>query len=267
MDSNESPADALDAIRREIDQIDENLLRLLDERFAAVEKVRVAKRGDLQSGNGSPMRPAREAMVLRRLVELHCPRVPTELRVRLWRAVISSSTLSQAPVSIHISAGLFNSARLRLLIRDHFGTTPEVSHSGEASVLDAIAANPGDVAVVAVDSPWLSAFLAGRAGRAQVIGCLPWMTAGPAIPQALVFGHGLPEATGADETVLITDGQLPRDFTPSPLWQTRIEGKRLTSLPGFLSEHNMPLVGLKRSNAPLALTLLGRYPSPLEDRS
>ena len=178
-----------------------------------------------------------------------------------------ASSLSQAPVSIHVSAGLFNSARLRVLVRDYFGATPEMTHAGEASVLDAIAANPTDVAVVALDSPWLDAFLAGRAGKAQVIGCLPWMTPPASLPQAFIFGHGIAEATGSDETLLITDGQLPRDFTPAPLWQTRIEGKRLTSLPGFLSEHNTPLINLKRSNAPLALTLLGRYPSPLEDRS
>jgi chorismate mutase len=264
MSNDGPPADALEAIRRDIDRIDEALLRLLDERFAAVERVRAAKRKDGGSGNGSPIRPAREAMVLRRLIEMEMPRVPADLRLRLWRAIVSSSTLSQAPVSIHVSAGLLNSARLRLLVRDHFGSTPEMGHSGEASVLEAIATNPGDVAVVAFDSPWLSAYLAGRAGRATVIGCLPWMAPSGTIPDALIFGHAVPEPTGADETILITDGQLPRDFTPSPLWQTRLDGRRLTSLPGFLSEHNQPLIGLKRSNAPLALTLLGRYPSPLE---
>jgi chorismate mutase len=267
MDNDVPPADALETIRREIDEIDAALLRLLDNRFAAVEKVRAAKNHKSQPGNSSPMRPAREAIVLRHLIEMDASRVPAELRLRLWRAIVSSSSLSQAPVSIHVSAGLYNSARLRLLVRDYFGATPEMCHSGEASVLDAIAANPGDIAVVALDSPWLDAFMTGRAGKAQVTGCLPWMAPPASIPQAFIFGHAAPEATGGDETVLITDGQLPRDFTPSPLWQTRIEGKRLTSLPGFLSEHNTPLIGLKRSNAPLALTLLGRYPSPLEDRS
>jgi chorismate mutase len=267
MDNDAPSADSLESIRSEIDRIDEALLRLLADRFAAVQQIRSAKRQDGPAVNNSPIRPAREALVLRRLMELDAPLVPFELRLRLWRAIVSSSTLSQAPVSIHVSAGLFNSARLRVVVRDHFGAIPEISHGGEASVLDAIAANPTDVAVVALDSPWLDAFLSGRAGRAQVIGCLPWIAEAGTIPAAFVFGHAAPESTGDDETILLTDGQLPRDFTPSPLWQTRIEGKRLTSLPGFLSEHNQPIIGLKRSNAPLALTVLGRYPSPLEVRS
>ncbi len=266
MDKEVPSTDALDAVRREIDGIDEALLRLLGERFAAVEKVRAAKRQNSPAHAASPIRPAREASVLRRLIEMDAPTVPHELRMRLWRAIISSSTLVQAPVAVHVSAGLFNSAKLRILVNDYFGATPACAHAGEASVLEAVAANPADVAVVALESPWLAAFMAGRAGKAQVIGCLPWMSA-PGLPQAFIFGHAAPEPTGADETILITDGQLPRDFAPAPLWQARIENKRLTSLPGFLSEHVMPLIGLKRSNAPLALTLLGRYPSPLEVKS
>jgi chorismate mutase len=267
MSNDGPPADALDEIRRDIDRIDESILTLLEERFAAVERVRAAKRQTGSDTQASPIRPAREALILRRILEAPAPRVPADLRLRIWRAIVASSTLSQAPVSIHVSAGLSNSARLRLLVRDHFGTIPTVSHMGEASVLEAAAANPCDVAVVALDSPWLDAFLTGRAGRAHAIGCLPWMAPSGSLPEALVFGHAIPEPTGADETILITDGQLPRDFTPAPLWQTRLLGRRLTSLPGFLSEHNQPLIGLKRSNAPLALTLLGRYPSPLEVKS
>lgn len=259
------PDESLEAIRRAIDEIDGELLELLEQRFAAVEKVRAAKRNDGPAHMVSPIRPAREALILRRLMELDAPRVSAGLRLRLWRAIIAASTQSQAHVSIHVSAGLLNSARLQLLIRDHFGAMPQVPHSGEVSVLEAVAANPADIAIVAFDTPWLAPFLAGRAGRAHVIGCLPWMSKG-GVPEAFIFGHTPPEPTGADETLLITDGQLPRDFAPAPLWQTRLEGRRLTSLPGFLSEHNMPLVGLRRSNAPLALTLLGRYPSPLEVR-
>ena len=38
-------------------------------------------------------------------------------------------------------------------------------------------------------------------------------------------------------------------------------------VPGFLTEHNAPLVGLARSNGSLALQVLGRYPSPVEIRT
>jgi chorismate mutase len=264
MDNKVPATEALDQIRRDIDEIDDALLRLLERRFQAVAEVRAIKE-KTGGGNSSPLRPAREAEILRRLMECDTPGVPPELRYRVWRAILAASSLSQAPLHIHVSAGLLNSASLRLAVREHFGAIPEMSHNGEDSVLGSLAANPGDVAVVAVESPWLGAYMVGRAGKAHVIGCLPWKATGNP-PIAFIFGFAAAEPTGADETLLITDGQLPRDFTPAPLWQMRLEGKRLTCLPGFLSEHNMPLVGLKRSNAPLALNLLGRYPSPLEVR-
>ena len=186
--------------------------------------------------------------------------------MRLWRAIISAATLLQAPLRIHVSTGLFSSVSLRLMLRDHFGTTPITDHPGEGQALASLAANQGDVAVVALDSPWLEPFLAGRCGGAQAIAALPQMADGP-VPRLLVFGHTASESTGSDETLLITDGQLPRDFAPAPLWQMRLGNKRLASLPGFLAETSMPLIGLKRSNVPLALTVLGRYPSPIEVRS
>jgi len=259
------PAGALERIREDIDAIDDAMLALLAKRFAAVEEV---KRIKATSGAiaQSPIRPAREAAILRRLVAAKADAVPAELRIRLWRAIISASTLMQAPVRIHVSAGLFDSVAPRLVLRDHFGPTPLAEHLNEAQALAALAGHPGDVAVVALESPWLEPFLEGRAGAARVIASLPQVAAG-AVPKMLVFGSAAPEPTGNDETLLITAGQLPRDFAPAPLWQIPLGHKHLASLPGFLSETSLPLIGLVRSNIPLALTVLGRYPSPIEVRS
>ncbi|MBL8908164.1 MAG: chorismate mutase [Rhizobiales bacterium] len=258
-------AGALDRIREEIDAIDDAMLVLLGKRFAAVEEVKRVK-----SVNGaiaqSPIRPAREAAILRRLVRARPDAVPAEFRIRLWRAIISASTLMQAPIRIHLGAGLFDSVSARLMLHDHFGATPLAEHQGEAQVLAALAGQPGDIAVVALESPWLEPYLDGRAGQARVIATLPQIASG-ALPKMLVFGTAAPEPTGDDETLLVTSGQLPRDFAPAPLWQMPLGNRHLASLPGFLSESGLPLIGLVRSNVPLALTLLGRYPSPIEVRS
>ena len=130
----------------------------------------------------------------------------------------------------------------------------------------ALSGNSGDLAAVALDGPWAKAWLEGHAGPAQVIGVLPFLSPSP-MPRLLIFGHATPEATGADETLVLTDGQLPSDFALQPLWQMRTGALQLTSLPGFLSEHSAPLVGLTHSNGSLALSVLGRYPSPIEVRS
>ena len=96
---------SLDAIRREIDAIDDGLVDLLRKRIAASERVRTSKTltGSLAL---SPIRPGREAQILRRLTRQTDGSPPTELLVRLWRLILSSSTLAQAPVSIHVSKAL-----------------------------------------------------------------------------------------------------------------------------------------------------------------
>ena len=87
------------------------------------------------------------------------------------------------------------------------------------------------------------------------------------MPRILLFGHAPAEATGADETLVITDGQLPRDFAPAPL-VADAGGRQAACEPAGLplrAQHAAP--GLVRSNSRLALAVLGRYPSPIEVRS
>ncbi len=115
-------------------------------------------------------------------------------------------------------------------------------------------------------SPWVEAFVEGKGGQARVIACLPFLR-DETVPKLLVFGHAPSEPTGDDETLIISDGKLPRDFSPAPLWQIKLGQRRVSCLPGFLSDHESPLVGLNRSNALLGLKVAGRYPSPFEIKS
>jgi chorismate mutase len=78
---------SLDALRREIDAIDESLHDLIMRRTTVVEQVR-----DLKRGHKVKIRPAREAEILYRLASRHqgpfppstCPRRPA--RIGTWRA-------------------------------------------------------------------------------------------------------------------------------------------------------------------------------------
>jgi chorismate mutase len=265
MQQPQQPLESLDDIRREIDRIDDDILKLVAARLDVVERVKAHK---VQTAGlaASPIRPGREAQILRRLIGEAKGAVPADLCFRIWRALIAAATLKQAPIRIHGSAAFFASAAAQTLLREYFGAIAFADHPGEAIAFQALSQNPGDLAAVALDGPWAKAWLEGHAGRAQVISVLPFLTTSP-IPRLLVFGHAASEPTGADETLVLTDGQLPRDFAPQPLWQMKTGSLRLTSLPGFLTEHNAPLVGLARSNGSLALQVLGRYPSPVEIRT
>ena len=110
---------------------------------------------------------------------------------------------------------------------------------------------------------WVEAFVKGNAGKAQVIAVLPSLKDGD-VPKLLVIGQAPIEPTGDDETLVISEGKLPRDFSPQPLWQVKIGSYRLSCLPGFLLEHEGPLVGLMRSNTSLGLKVAGRYSSAIE---
>jgi chorismate mutase len=263
MEQPTTPQESLGDIRREIDRIDDEILQLIATRLAIVDRVRAAKL-KTAGAPATPIRPGREAEILRRLIARD--RVPADLCFRIWRALISAATLKQAPIRIHGSAAFFASATAQALLREYFGASAFADHPGEAVAFRALADNPGDLAAVATDGPWTRAWMEGHAGPAQVIGVLPFLTT-QAAPRLLIFGHAAAEQTGSDETLVLTDGQLPRDFAPQPLWQIRTGDLQLTSLPGFLSEHNVPLVGLARSNGSLALSVLGRYPSPIELRA
>lgn len=262
MEQPQAPQESLADIRREIDRIDDDILKLIADRLAVVDRVRAYK-AQAPGRAASPIRPGREALILRRLINQARGQVPADLCFRIWRALISAATLKQAPVRIHGSAAFFASAAAQTMLREYFGPSAFADHPGEAVAFEALADNPGDLAAVAIEGPWARAWMEGHAGPTQVIGVLPFL-AREALPKLLIFGHAAAEQTGTDETLVLTDGPLPRDFAPQPLWHMKTGDVQLTSLPGFLSDHNAPLVGLARSNGSLALSVLGRYPSPIE---
>jgi len=253
------PESELDEIRREMDAIDDGLMSLLERRFAATEHVRAikARHGTLAA---SPFRPAREAVILRRLLGRPESLVPRDLLVRLWRVILAGSTQSQAAVTIHIAKRLNSSMGLRLRIRDYFGSIPVEEYRDEAQALMQVNTSPGDICIVETEAPWADAFAEGKSGHARVLACLPFLRDDP-IPKLLVFGHSPSEATGDDETLIVSDGKLPRDFLPAPLWQFKLGTRRVSCLSGFLSEHEIPLVSLVRTNPQLGLKVAGHYAS------
>jgi chorismate mutase len=114
-----TPDTALDAIRREIDVIDDQVLDLLERRFAATRRVKATKASD-GSIASSPLRPAREAALLRRLIARGGAAVSPDIVVRLWRVILSASTQLQAHVTLHLDEALGRDLGTRLLIGEHF---------------------------------------------------------------------------------------------------------------------------------------------------
>lgn len=261
MSSTIPPAPSLDDVRRAIDGVDDAILDLLQKRIALVDGVIAAKAGD-SSASATPLRPAREMLILKRLVAQGAGLAP-ELLVRLWRGIISEATLKQGGVTIHVSKKLAQSMGHRLRIRDHFGRFAVEEWKDAAQAFMQVNANPADICIVETESDWIEPFLEGKAGKAQVIATLPALKDAD-IPKLLVLGITPMQATGEDETLLISKGNLPRDFAVQPSWQLKLGPYRLSSLAGWYSEHESPLISVSRSNPGLGLKVAGRYASAIE---
>jgi chorismate mutase len=136
---------SLGELRAEIDRIDEAMHRLLMERGEIIDRLIAVKQ---TQESGSAFRPAREADMMRRLVQRHHGILPLDTAESIWRVIIATFTHVQAPFSVHadLSTG---DALMRDSARFHFGfTVPFVPHMGSASVVAAVSASKGDLGLV-----------------------------------------------------------------------------------------------------------------------
>lgn len=256
MEKSSQQADLAD-IRKVIDETDQAIFALLEKRFAAVERVKVLKsRGDAHMA--SPIRPAREAVILRQLIRAQGPHVPLDVRVRVWRCIFGAATRLQAPVRIHIGPDVEHDASLRDIVREHFAGLPFVSKSNPEEALESLAHNKSDVMVVATSGHWIDAFQSQLDGGAKIIARLPAIGHVEKAPKLLVIGHAEAEPSGHDETLVIATGKFPLAKDLPALWRH----DRLISLSGFISAtalHQMLPPELVKFVA-----IAGRCPCPIE---
>jgi chorismate mutase len=140
-----SDTPSLADLRREIDRIDEAMHGLLIERSEIINRLIKVKK---TQEKGSAFRPAREADMMRRLVDRHKGILPLDTVESIWRVIISTFTYVQAPFSVHadLSAG---AAQMRDSTRFHFGfTVPFVAHMGASAVVAAVSDSGGDLGLV-----------------------------------------------------------------------------------------------------------------------
>ena len=171
----QSEALSLAELRREIDRIDEAMHRLLMERGEIIDRLIATKQ---TQETGSAFRPAREADMMRRLVDRHKGILPLDTAEGIWRVIISTFTYVQAPFSVHadLSAG---DAAMRDSARFHFGfTVPFVPHADAASVVAAVSDSRGDLGLVpafgtAGTGAWWSALESDSAPK--IIARLPFV--------------------------------------------------------------------------------------------
>jgi chorismate mutase len=183
-------------LRREIDRIDADMHALLIERGEIIDRLIAVKKTE---ETGSAFRPAREAEMMRRLVQRHHGSLPLDTAESIWRVIISTFTYVQAPFSVHadLSAG---DALMRDSARFHFGfTVPFVPHPGAATVVEAVTESKGDLGLVpafaiAGSGPWWTAL--EFASAPKIIARLPFVERAdhPAALPVFVLSRAAPDA-------------------------------------------------------------------------
>jgi chorismate mutase len=163
---------SLEVLRQEIDSIDEQVHRLLMARGDIIDRLIQVKQ---TQEVGSAFRPAREAAMMRRLVERHRGILPLDTVESIWRVIISTFTFVQAPFRC---MRMFPSAiRDADSARFHFGfVVPYVSHFSAQAAVEAVAKSKGDLALVPATSsrtPWWIALEAE--GTPKIIARLPFL--------------------------------------------------------------------------------------------
>jgi len=160
-------------LRQEIDTIDAQMHSLLMQRGDIIDRLIQVKQ---TQEVGSAFRPAREADMMRRLVQRHRGILPLDTVESIWRVIISTFTYVQAPFSVHADISI-GEALTRDSARFHFGfTVPYVSHFSAPAAVEAVAKSKGDLALVSATSsttPWWIALEAE--GVPKIIARLPFV--------------------------------------------------------------------------------------------
>ena len=207
---------SLDDLRRRIDQLDDALQDVLIQRAEIVAEVARLKKAD----GTSPVRPGREARILRRLVARHRGPFPRPMLVRLWRELLSGTIAMQTAMSVAVFAP-DNRTGLWDLARDHYGShTPMTSFRSTGDVIAAVGSGRATLGVLPLPEQdeselWWRALMHGDVPKPRVIARLPFGGRGNARPEggdALVIGRMEPEPSGADRSLYIigTDAELSR---------------------------------------------------------
>jgi chorismate mutase/prephenate dehydratase len=201
--------DGLPALRQALDVLDDRILDLLMQRAAIVERVATTKRG-------GPLRPGREAAIIRRLLGRHEGALPRYAIARIWREIFASSVAQQQSVLVAVCDPAMD-GRFAAAAREHLGAlTPLRVYRGAAQAIGevvegragvAILPLPGEGAAEGAAGPewWPGLLQQHHKGRIHVVARLPfWRSRPEGAPavQALVIASSPADPSGDDISLI-----------------------------------------------------------------
>lgn len=202
---------ALADLRADIDRIDQAVLELLIERTEVVRQIAEIKAD--RAHDRLALRPAREAEVLRRLVDHAGERFPAPVLVRMWRELVAAQTRLQTPLAVAVHVERHDGLTWDLA-RDHFGSlTPMQRVESASQAIRAVGNDSAQVAVLPLpgdDDRWWMALMSDHYDRLRVFARLPFIHAPERdVDDGHAFGIGRIELepSGDDLTLLAIEAE------------------------------------------------------------
>jgi chorismate mutase len=283
----------LDDLRRQIDEIDVALQELIVRRAEVVTQVGELKNRISAGARAVHMRPAREAIILRRLVARHRGPLSKATLVRMWCELMSASLRLEGSFAVAVYMPSPAVGGYWDLARDYFGSlTHLIPRESARQALGAVFDGEASVAVLPMPQStdtdhWWRLLLSRDAKAPRIVARLPFGARGSergAPVEALVVGPILPEASGLDRSLIAveTAAELSRSalaaaFKAEDLDPTfRVFGVgpaetggylHLIEIPGFLSADDNRMARLARRLGPALQQVwtLGCYAEALTD--
>jgi chorismate mutase len=261
------PGDPVEAVRREIDTIDDSMLALYAQRLHLADRLAALKTASTEL----PIRPGREVMLLRRLVRSAQTPLTPEAVLELWRVLIMSSLHRQRAIEVVVGGARGDQARLMDVARRHFGARTRIRDAGEPQMaLQKAVESPGSV--VAVTSwpaapgmgAWWPALTERRFHDLRLIAALPLLAGASDDPEAAVFAVTPHEPAGEDTTLLLAfdpHHRLQRALGEQGLVGkevARAEPRVLVRIQGYLAGDDPRVPALTRGGLE-SVRVLGSY--------
>lgn len=239
----------LAALRAELDGVDDALHDTLMRRAEIVAQV-----ASLGAKGRVPLRPGREASIIRRLLARNHGSLAPATLVRVWREMLAGSSAQQNPMTI-----VTGEAGLDAPVREHFGglTRPVAMDPGSAIAQ----VGRGDAALAVLPFPsetarWWTALLdEGRWPRIYIVARLPFWAREGAV-EALVLSAAAPDASGDDRSLIA--GIEPETLAEAGFAVVVVYPGGLVEVNGLVTLEDPRLQGLPAS-------VLGAYAVPVGD--
>ena len=202
-----APGPDLPQLRAELDRIDDALHDLILDRSAIVGQIAA-----LGVKGPVPLRPGREAAIIRRLLARHSGALPASGILRIWRELINAMTQQQRPMLITVAEAEAGPSYIAAA-REHFGPlTPLRLRRTPAQAVGEVSGGAASAAVLPVPSEgesqgaaWWTALLHRDDPRIHVVARLPfWAPRPEGAPdaQAMVVCATAPDPSGHDRSLL-----------------------------------------------------------------